>query len=186
MIALPSCCVPGTMIPLPALVISLLRCDAMSSMSGFSILIPSAARPRLLLLARQPSIMSGTHLFQHPRLGGIIGRVLSRDLVQYCSIPYASISQRFARSTVLETLPNKPYDASKPGPCSIQPLKAVEMDEKSNQLPIEGEEEEQAEDCLNLNVFAPTSVSSSEKLPVLCFIHGGQSFPPRKSSRLTA
>lgn len=30
-----------------------------------------------------------------------------------------------------------------------------------------------AEDCLNLNVYVPSSASSSQKLPVMVFIHGG-------------
>lgn len=123
------------------------------------------------------STSARTHLFQHPRLGGIVGRLLSRDLVQYCSLPYASIPQRFSRASLLDALPSKPYDAAKPGPTSVQPFGSVEKDAKGNQLPTEGlQEEEQAEDCLTLNVFAPVAASPDQKVPVLCFIHGGAFF----------
>lgn len=30
-----------------------------------------------------------------------------------------------------------------------------------------------SEDCLNLNVYVPTTASSTQKLPVMVFIHGG-------------
>ena len=112
----------------------------------------------------------------HPLLGAIQGVRVHDRLVQFRSIPYGKISQRFGRSSVLEHLPGeKPYDATRLGPQSIQPQNAAHMDTQSNQLPSDVEEQEQAEDCLRMTITSPKDLPS-KKLPVVVFIHGGAFF----------
>ncbi|CAD0090119.1 unnamed protein product [Aureobasidium vineae] len=50
------------------------------------------------------------------------------------------------------------------------------MDAKSNQLPDDVEEQEQAENCLRLTITIPKDTTSNSKLPVVVFIHGGAFF----------
>jgi len=121
-----------------------------------------------------------TSTLRHPLLGSICGRKVTSDLIQYSGIPYASIVQRFARSTTLSNLPTTSsrgtFDATDPGPDSVQPCNATEIDAKGNQFPHCGfKESPQSEDCLSLNITT-TSTSSSSGLPVIVFLHGGAFF----------
>ena len=112
----------------------------------------------------------------HPLLGAIQGIRVHDRLVQFRSLPYGEIPQRFGRSSLLKHLPgDKPYDATKVGPQSIQPQNAAHMDAQSNQLPPDVEEQEQAEDCLRLTITRPKDVPLT-KLPVVVFLHGGAFF----------
>lgn len=120
-------------------------------------------------------------IFQHPSLGLIRGVQLG-ELIQFRSLPYASIQQRFARSELLRSLPRQHeddvYDATQIGPSSIQPKHAAKMDTDSNQLPsdILGDEQPQSEDCLRITITIPTTRPSKYDLPVLAFLHGGAFF----------
>lgn len=121
-----------------------------------------------------------TSTLRHPLLGSILGKTVTGELTQYSGLPYASIAHRFSRSTTLSSLPSKSaqtsFDATGPGPESVQPLNATESDATGNQFPHDGfEEAPQAEDCLSLNITTPTS-SSDSSLPVLVFLHGGAFF----------
>ncbi|KEQ98101.1 hypothetical protein AUEXF2481DRAFT_2085 [Aureobasidium subglaciale EXF-2481] len=126
------------------------------------------------------------NLLEHALLGPLQGLAVTERLTQYRSIPYGFIKQRFARSEVLTDVPRRKkfahptpkeiFDATKQGPQSIQPLKSAQMDAKSNQLPEDVEEQEQAEDCLRLTITVPSDATFESKLPVLVFIHGGAFF----------
>ncbi|KAG8625247.1 hypothetical protein KVT40_006998 [Elsinoe batatas] len=123
------------------------------------------------------------YLRYHPELGPIVGCKISSELVQFRSLQYASIPQRFARSVVRTGLPDQGkenlggYNAFEHGPSSIQPVNSVETDVKWNQLPPEaiGIPQTQSEDCLRLTLTVPNEAleTSSKKLPVVVFIHGG-------------
>jgi carboxylesterase type B len=119
-------------------------------------------------------------ILHHPLLGQIHGKTIqsgTTSLTQYLGIPYASIPKRFSRSTTLSTLPSTPYDATHFGPDSIQPLNATETDASGNQFPHKGfKERPQDENCLYLNITAPSTDGSRSKLPVLVFLHGGAFF----------
>lgn len=111
--------------------------------------------------------------FQHAQLGAIRG-VRTGPLLQFFSLPYATVQQRFARSTLLDSLPDRgagqPYDATTLGPESIQPLDAAKTDARSNQLPddIIREERSQSEDCTRLSITAPEEhLKQDSKLPVV-------------------
>ena len=125
-------------------------------------------------------------LLEHPLLGPTQGVFVSERFTQFRAIPYGSIKQRFARSEVLNDvprrknlahpLPKEPYDATRQGPQSIQPLKSAHMDAKSNQLPDDVAEQEDDENCLRLTITSPENVTPSSKLPVVVFLHGGAFF----------
>lgn len=122
-------------------------------------------------------------VIQHPTLGRLRGVKVNR-LSQFLSLPYGTISQRFARSQLLDHLPRQQgeeiYDATKIGPSSIQPFNAAKMDADSNQLPsdIIKEDQPQSEDCLRITVTNPTDQLNHDraKVPVLVFLHGGAFF----------
>lgn len=119
------------------------------------------------------------HLHSHPILGVIAGKQISPGLVQFRSIPYATIPQRFARGQLLKALPSEKgsdcYDASEYGPCSIQQSDYIEQDIKWNQFPVQPTRSQtQSEDCLRVTITVPEfQLTSKCKLPVLAFIHGG-------------
>lgn len=129
-----------------------------------------------------------THIHDHPLLGPIECLPSQPHLVQFLNLPYASIPQRFARSklrtgrlTPADHAP--PYDATKPGSSSIQPLGSAKMDAEGNQLPTEnlGEESQSELGCLNLQITMPMNALNQgkdvkAKLPVLVFLHGGAFF----------
>ena len=121
------------------------------------------------------------HLF-HPQLGSIHGCRVTQDLVQFRSVPYAQVPRRFARSEFLNRLPSinedevSYYDASKYGPCSIQPSDSIEIDLRWNQLPpTPRREQSQSEDCLRVTLTCPVSALAAgcADLPVIVFVHGG-------------
>ncbi|KAG9887462.1 hypothetical protein KCU98_g17172, partial [Aureobasidium melanogenum] len=127
------------------------------------------------------------NFLEHPLLGPLQGIALTERFTQFRSIPYGSIKQRFARSGMLmdvprrkqlttEPKPKETYDVTKQGPQSIQPLESAHMDAKSNQLPDDVEEQDQAEDCLNLTITTPQGTTPGSNLPVVVFIHGGAFF----------
>ena len=119
----------------------------------------------------------------HPKLGKIRGTT-NDDLTSFQGVPFARIPRRFARSTLLETLPSGAdfagYDATRPGPSSIQSFDAVRNDPGEQSIPIDrispDEGLHQSDlNCLNLNITVPTfSLNGSvSMLPVLVFLHGG-------------
>ncbi|KAF7194546.1 Para-nitrobenzyl esterase [Pseudocercospora fuligena] len=119
------------------------------------------------------------HLHSHPILGVIAGKQISPGLVQFRSIPYATVPQRFARGQLLKVLPSEQdsdyYDASEYGPCSIQQSDYIEQDIKWNQFPAQPTRSQtQSEHCLRVTITVPEfQLASTCKLPVLAFIHGG-------------
>lgn len=139
-----------------------------------------------------------TSVFHHPSLGAIRGLLTAaspsestgRPFLQLLNLPYGRIPRRFARSELLERLTSgdgtsaaaSPYDATRWPPASVQPEDAPRMDGQAIQIPmdsLDGYEEEQSEDCLRLSITLPDAsdrTSSSPKLPVLVFMHGGAFF----------
>ncbi|THX18880.1 alpha/beta-hydrolase, partial [Aureobasidium pullulans] len=91
-------------------------------------------------------------------------------------VPAVNNALRARRKNLAHPLPKEPYDATRQGPQSIQPLKSAHMDAKSNQLPDDVAEQEDDENCLRLTITSPENVTPSSKLPVVVFLHGGAFF----------
>ena len=122
-------------------------------------------------------------VFQHSTLGRLRGVQAKNNIIQFYSLPYATIRQRFARSELLDHLPRQHgediYDATRIGPSCIQPWNAAKMDADSNQLPsdIIKEDQPQSEDCLRVSITAPTVKPDRHGgFPVIVFLHGGAFF----------
>lgn len=133
---------------------------------------------------------------QHPNLGAIkCLHDASTSIIQILGLPYGLLPQRFARAQPLSSLKPSPrftantFDATIPGPSSIQPWHSVPTDASNIPLPTSTlpADEQQSEDCLNLSIRLPSSCfledgspRTDAKLPVLVFLHGGAFFlgPP--------
>jgi carboxylesterase type B len=136
-------------------------------------------------------------ILQHAKLGPLkCLHDTPTSLIKVLGLPYGTISQRFARSQLCEAIKDHPssqtrykegiFDATTPGPSSIQPFGSVKSDALNIPLPTENlpEDEEQSEDCLNLSIHTPSfainlsdqAFKSTAKLPVMVFIHGGAYF----------
>ncbi|XP_033742066.1 liver carboxylesterase 2-like [Pecten maximus] len=100
---------------------------------------------------------------------GIVVPVQGRDIVQFRNIPYAKPpvgELRFEKPVPVEPWANT-LDGTKFGPSCIQNDKFLpEMWEPLDNKDI-------SEDCLQLNVYVPDSVSETDKKPVMVWIHGG-------------
>ena len=121
-----------------------------------------------------------TRTLNHQLLGRLKGAIIHENLVQFRSLPYASIPRRFARSELLHELPkheNDIYNATQVGPSAIQPYGSAKSDAKSNQLPTDDVlEQEQSEDYLRVTITRPIEIRDDTKLPVVVFLHGGAFF----------
>jgi carboxylesterase type B len=136
-------------------------------------------------------------ILHHAKLGSLkCLHDTTTSLTKVLGLPYGTISQRFARSQLCSNIDDHPrsharhkdnvFDATFPGPSSIQPFGSVKSDASNIPLPTDDmpEDEEQSEDCLNLSIHLPPAafknsgknLNAEAKLPVLVFIHGGAYF----------
>lgn len=141
--------------------------------------------------------MPATTVFRHPILGAIrgISPASHPHLTQVLALPYAAIpsTSRFARSVLRTELPigqDTVFDATRPGPSSVQPWGSAKKDAAGLQLPTDGIKDDEGDfqsekDCLHLSITLPTNLvkNSSQgsslaalKLPVVLFQHGGAFF----------
>lgn len=87
------------------------------------------------------------------------------DVEAFLGIQFASVPKRFAKSTLLgENDYQGIIGATNFGPYCWQSLQ--------NGVPYY-EDQEQAEDCLFLNIWRPRGTSPNSNLPVMIYIHGG-------------
>ncbi|OWF47761.1 carboxylesterase 1D-like [Mizuhopecten yessoensis] len=98
---------------------------------------------------------------------GVIVPTLGQDMVQFRNIPYAKPpvgNLRFEK-----TVPVEPWadtlDGTFFGPSCIQDTQYWFWEKAENNITTE--------DCLQLNVHVPGAVSTTEKKPVMFWIHGG-------------
>jgi len=100
-------------------------------------------------------------------LGPVIGSDsdprFGNGVESFLGLRFASVPQRFAKSTLHDAL--RVYiDATKFGPYCWQALQ--------DDIPYY-EDQEQAEDCLFLNIWRPLGTAPTSKIPVMVYIHGG-------------
>jgi carboxylesterase type B len=123
--------------------------------------------------------------YQHPLLGNLQGRLNTsgdgqEDVVQFRSIPYATIPWRFAQSELLDKIPQT-FDARPPGDFRIFGAACPQLLPNADVYggPIAGEEKVAVDElsCLNLTISVPRSQllagGVSAMLPVLVYVHGG-------------
>ncbi|KAJ5159476.1 uncharacterized protein N7482_006480 [Penicillium canariense] len=110
------------------------------------------------------------------RLGQIQGR--TRDgLTQYLGIKYANLKNRLADAELIEERQGDLLDATADGPTALSLPVGCDIELRHVQQPLPMKEFRQSDlDCLNLNIAVPSDATSSSKLPVLFFIHGGGLF----------
>ncbi|ORX98297.1 Alpha/Beta hydrolase protein [Clohesyomyces aquaticus] len=117
--------------------------------------------------------------FNHRKLGGLIGLERGDDVVQFRGIPFAEITARFRQARVLDSLPQRPFDARKSGPYCPQlsfPFPPYWTGAIPADYPPFSPAPQDEFKCLNVNITVPRSIledSFKEKVPVLLFIHGG-------------
>ncbi|KAH7414521.1 Alpha/Beta hydrolase protein [Phaeosphaeria sp. MPI-PUGE-AT-0046c] len=133
---------------------------------------------------------------KHTNLGSLNCLHDNSFLTRILGLPYATIPHRFARSKLCLHPKDHPssstrfkdsvFDATSPGPASIQPFGSIKSDASNIPLPTKTlpEDDPQSEDCLTLSIHLPPSafhsnshtLNENAKLPVLVFIHGGAFF----------
>ena len=93
---------------------------------------------------------------------------------QFLGIPFGAKPERFATPTAAPTWSGT-YDATAYKPACIQQFNYPENIRNFTILVFDtpGPQGGEDEDCLNLNVFAPSTASSSSLKPVMFWIYGG-------------
>ena len=87
----------------------------------------------------------------------------------FLGLKYASVPKRFAKSELPEENINALIEATKFGPYCWQKFQG---EGEGGDIPYY-DDQEQSEDCLYLNIWRPLGTSSTSKLPVMVYIHGG-------------
>ncbi|KAL2856175.1 Alpha/Beta hydrolase protein [Aspergillus pseudodeflectus] len=112
-------------------------------------------------------------LLQTQQLGAIQGKS-SDGVTQYRGIKYATLENRLADAVLYEGNGDGVLDATEDGPAAVSlPIGCdLELSHIQNALPKKDLPQSDL-DCLNLNIAVPANVTSSSRLPVFLFIHGG-------------
>ncbi|KAL2861225.1 Alpha/Beta hydrolase protein [Aspergillus lucknowensis] len=138
-----------------------------------------------------------THTFtlNHPQLGGLTGRLVDHQhadgqpvvepIVQFRSIPYATIPARFTQSVLLDHIPehfdSRPHrDFTQYGAgCPQVPQPKGRGSARGGHVPGDVPITYDERACLNLTISVPvktleaTSGSKTRLLPVMVYVHGG-------------
>ncbi|KAL4877999.1 Alpha/Beta hydrolase protein [Aspergillus karnatakaensis] len=112
-------------------------------------------------------------ILQTERLGTIQGK--SNDgVTQYLGIKYATLKDRLADAKLIESREGDILDATRDGPTAVSLPIGCDLELAHVQHELPKKELPQSDlDCLNLNVAVPADTTSTSRLPVFLFIHGG-------------
>ncbi|OIW26278.1 alpha/beta-hydrolase [Coniochaeta ligniaria NRRL 30616] len=113
---------------------------------------------------------------QHPAIGSIKGIRHSSQVEEYLGIKYATLTDRFARGTLVESYASS-VDATAHGPLPVANPQNCDLEQLllQHELPHPAYSFSDKE-CLTLNVTAPNAeirAKAGKPLPVLVYVHGG-------------
>ena len=116
--------------------------------------------------------------FEHPLLGPLTGltNASTPRTIQFRSIPFALIPNRFRQSTLLTNLPTiHSRNFTSYGTACPSPPQTDQIEASGGLLPGEEERKFDEKTCLNLTISAPRYAIDDEKrrLPVMVYVHGG-------------
>ncbi|KAJ5631955.1 hypothetical protein N7490_008294 [Penicillium lividum] len=113
-----------------------------------------------------------TFEFKHPSLGAIRG-LTSESTNQFLGLQYATLDGKFEKAQ-LKGGSDGVTDATRLGPSAPSPSFGFDMESSHIQRALKKPDLTQSDtECLNLNITLPNGTSSSSKLPVIVFLHGG-------------
>ncbi|KAL1852578.1 hypothetical protein Plec18170_005709 [Paecilomyces lecythidis] len=106
-------------------------------------------------------------------LGEIRGKTVD-GVTQYLGVKYASLKNRLANAELVEVRDGDVLDATKDGPTVPSLSFGCDLEQSAIQHTLPKKELPHSDlDGLNLNIAVPDGTTSSSKLPVFLFIHGG-------------
>lgn len=113
----------------------------------------------------------------HPSLGRLSGRRIRSSVLQFRSVPFATIPGRFRQSVLVKNLGDERDFTEYGFAC---PARHQTADNNGGSLPGETPRKYDEFKCLNLTISTPitsmtgsNSVEHSPRLPVLVYCHGG-------------
>jgi hypothetical protein len=120
--------------------------------------------------------MNGIHTcdFEHPILGRLVGQRRNRNVVQFRSIPYASVPGRFRQAKLIEEL--SPKQRMCTDYTYVCPQQEQSMDAFGGPIPGEDQRKYDEFSCLNLTITAPAALlepGCTDSVPVMVYVHGG-------------
>ncbi|KAA8566674.1 hypothetical protein EYC84_009210 [Monilinia fructicola] len=93
---------------------------------------------------------------------------------KFLGIPFAKPPQRFSPPVTAENFKSNPYDATQFKASCVQQFNYPDIVRAfTTRLFNTPPPAEESEDCLYLNVYAPSGASPNSSLPVMVWIHGG-------------
>ncbi|OKL57800.1 hypothetical protein UA08_07259 [Talaromyces atroroseus] len=114
-------------------------------------------------------------LLQTTFLGQIQGKTAD-GVTHYRGIKYASLRNRLADAELVSSRSSEDgiLDATKDGPTTASIINGCEFEQGAIQKSLPKKPLSQSDtECLNVNIAVPEGTSSTSKLPVLLFLHGG-------------
>ncbi|KAL4864391.1 hypothetical protein BDV12DRAFT_14371 [Aspergillus spectabilis] len=106
-------------------------------------------------------------------LGAIRG-ISNEGVNQYLGVKYATLKNRLADAVLIDTREGDVLDATSDGPTAVSLPIGCDLELAHVQHTLPEKDLPQSDiDCLNLNIVVPADTTSSSRLPVFLFIHGG-------------
>ncbi|KAH7125799.1 putative carboxylesterase [Dactylonectria macrodidyma] len=136
----------------------------------------ASQQPSNMLLQRQDESPPKSTSIEVPGLGTLHGYVWPNGVQQFFSIPYGVFKKNWTRSTLVDSWPNNKHDGTRLGSWAMQPVPWVHVTNHSS-VPVKpyaylnSPDEHDNRNCLTINLAIPPDTSN--KVPVLTFIHGG-------------